>query len=88
METESLLPTYYHQVNTFFHNVPARSNAQGEYFEKQKKWVKDDYICCDIILNVMANELFDEFHKYCTNYELWMTLEQRYDNEELDTILS
>ena len=67
--------------------VPSTAYSQdeavnGEYTKRQKKWVKDDYVCRFTILNAMTNSLFNVFHKFATSWELWNAIQRRYVNED------
>ena len=61
---------------------PQDEVVNGEYIERQKKWIEDDYVCRFTILNAMTNSLFNVFHKFATSWELWNAIQQRYMNED------
>ncbi|GJX77256.1 zinc finger, CCHC-type containing protein [Tanacetum coccineum] len=53
-------------------------DATMEQIRKRAKWDNDDYVCRDLILNVMYDSLFDIYHNIESSKELWDSLEAKY----------
>ncbi|KAH7843009.1 hypothetical protein Vadar_011759 [Vaccinium darrowii] len=49
------------------------------------KWIDEDFLCKNYILNALADDLYDYYSSFGTVTELWDALQKRYDMEEART---
>ncbi|TYK22684.1 hypothetical protein E5676_scaffold195G001300 [Cucumis melo var. makuwa] len=60
--------------------------SEKDPIEEQLKnlatWTETDFICKNLILNGLTNELYDYYSTMTTAKELWDALQKKYDTEE------